>query len=480
MANKFYITTSIPYTNAAPHIGFALEIVQADVLARYKRQRGDDVYFLTGTDEHGIKTARAAQALDKEPIEFANEISLKFSDLAKKLLATNDSFIRTTDEILHKPAVLKIWKKFEENGDIYKKNYKGLYCAGCEAFVPEKDLVDGKCPIHNKEPEVIEEENYFFRLTKYLPKIKNLIESGEYEIIPASRKNEILSIISQGIEDVSFSRVKEKYWGLEVPGDDKQNIYVWPDALSNYISGIGYASDSELFKKLWPADIHCIGKDIIEFHAIFWPAMLLSLGLEVPKKLFVHGFITVANKKMSKSVGNVIDPFELIEKYGVDGVRYYLLREIPPTEDGDFTIEKFEKRYNSDLASGLGNLVSRVRVMAEGKEINGVAGEDIKKQIEITKEQYEKALSIFDFSEALQVVWKLISYCDKYINETKPWENKEGSLRVINDLLFAISVISNLIYPFLPDTASKIEQIIATENQKLKNPKSTPLFPRLM
>lgn len=479
MENKFYITTSIPYTNAAPHIGFALEIVQADVLARKRRQEGRDVYFLTGTDEHGIKTARAAEALGKKPIEFANEISERFSDLADKLSITNSSFIRTTDEILHKPAVLKVWKKLEENGDIYKKNYKGLYCAGCESFIPEKDLVDGKCAIHHKEPEIVEEENYFFKLTKYLPKIKSLIESDEYEIVPVSRKNEIISILNQGMEDVSFSRAKEKYWGIPVPGDESQNMYVWPDALSNYISGIGYAQESEVFKKYWPADIHCIGKDIIKFHAIFWPAMLLSLGLEIPKKLFVHGFITVANQKMSKSIGNVVNPFDLLEKYGVDSVRYYLLREISSTEDGDFTIEKFEKRYNSDLASGLGNLVSRVRTMGEGKDIAESKNDKLKEQIEIVKQQYGNAFNSFDFSMALQIVWSLISYCDKYINETKPWEAKDGSQNVINDLVFAISVINNLIEPFLPNTAKKIEQVMLLESNKFKNPKGDSLFPRL-
>lgn len=479
MRNKFYLTTSIPYTNAAPHIGFALELVQADVFARFKRQEGFDVYFLTGTDEHGIKTARAAKALGKEPIEFANEISLEYNNLAKKLLITNNFFIRTTDELLHKPAVLKVWKKLEENGDIYKKNYKGFYCIGCEAFIPEKDLVNGKCAIHNKKPELVEEENYFFRLTKYLPKVKQVIESGEYEIIPTSRKNEILAIIGQGIGDVSFSRAKEKYWGFPVPGDDSQSMYVWPDALSNYISAIGYASDSELFKKLWPADIHFVGKDIIKFHAIFWPAMLLSLELDIPKKLFVHGFITVGNEKMSKSVGNVIDPFKLIERYGVDAVRYYLLREILPTEDGDFSVEKFEKRYNSDLASGLGNLVSRVRTMAEAKELGESKNKELKQYIKTIEEQYCKALADFDFSGALKVIWSLISHCDKYINETKPWEDKDGSLGVIEDLVSAISDISRLITPFLPETSEKIEKVFLLENKKFKNPKGDSLFPRL-
>ncbi|MCX6719671.1 MAG: methionine--tRNA ligase, partial [Candidatus Staskawiczbacteria bacterium] len=366
---KFYITTSIPYTNAPPHIGFALEIIQADVLARLHRDAGEDVFFLTGTDEHGLKTLRAAEVVGKKPLEFADEISGKFKDLANVLNISNDDFIRTTDEQRHKPTVYRLWEKFKENGDIYKKIYKGYYCPGCEAFKTQKELIDGKCTIHQKPVEIIEEENYFFKLTKYLSQIKKVIESDEIKIIPESRKGEVLNMIAQGLEDVSFSRVKEKYWGWPVPDDDSQNLYVWQDALPNYISALGYAEDGEQFKKYWPADVHCIGKDIVKFHAIYWPAMLLSAGLELPKLIFIHGFINVGGQKMSKSLGNVVDPFELVKKYGVDAVRYYLLREVLSTEDGDFTIEKFEQRYNSDLAGGIGNLVARVLGIAGNLEI---------------------------------------------------------------------------------------------------------------
>jgi len=367
---KFYITTSIPYTNALPHIGFALEAVQADVLARYHKKLGEGVFFLTGTDEHGLKIKKAAKAVKKTPQEFVDEISARFLELTKVLNISNDDFIRTTDKKRHWPAVKKLWLKLKDNNDIYKKKYKGYYCSGCEAFVTEKDLVQGKCPIHQKEPELIEEENYFFRLSKYLPVIKKEIEKGDLKIIPQARQNEVLGYIKTGIEDVSFSRAKEKYWGFEVPGDPSQIIYVWGDALPNYISAIGYEKETKQFKKLWPADVHCIGKDILKFHAVIWPAMLLSAGLELPKSIFVHGFINVAGQKMSKSLGNVVDPFELIKKYGVDTVRYFLLREIPSTEDGDFTREKFEQRYNSDLASGIGNLVARVNAMARDLKID--------------------------------------------------------------------------------------------------------------
>ncbi len=362
MKNQFYITTSIAYTNAPPHIGFALELIQADVLARHHRILAEDVFFLTGTDEHGVKIVKAAEKSGKSPKEFTDEISAKFRELASSLNISNNDFIRTTDQARHWPIVQKCWSKLKKNGDIYKKNYKGLYCVGCEAFITQKDLVDGKCRIHLKEPEEVNEENYFFKLSKYSDEIKELIEKDEVKIIPQEKKNEMLSFIKaslpagrQGLEDVSFSRPsKDLKWGIPVPGDDSQTIYVWADALVNYL----------LPEKYWPADIHCLGKDILRFHATIWLGMLLSLKLPLPKSIFVHGFITSDGQKMSKSLGNVVSPFELIEKYGADAVRYFLLREIPSTEDGDFTIEKFENRYNADLASGLGNLVARVITLA--------------------------------------------------------------------------------------------------------------------
>jgi len=468
---KFYITTSIPYTNALPHIGFALEAVQADVLARYHKKLGEGVFFLTGTDEHGLKIKKAAKAVKKTPQEFVDEISARFLELTKVLNISNDDFIRTTDKKRHWPAVKKLWLKLKDNNDIYKKKYKGYYCSGCEAFVTEKDLVQGKCPIHQKEPELIEEENYFFRLSKYLPVIKKEIEKGDLKIIPQARQNEVLGYIKTGIEDVSFSRAKEKYWGFEVPGDPSQIIYVWGDALPNYISAIGYEKETKQFKKLWPADVHCIGKDILKFHAVIWPAMLLSAGLELPKSIFVHGFINVAGQKMSKSLGNVVDPFELIKKYGVDTVRYFLLREIPSTEDGDFTREKFEQRYNSDLASGIGNLVARVNAMANKNPkskiqiSNQIQNPNLKKEIQKTKNNYKKALENFKLNEALKTIWELIGFCDKHIEEEKPWQGDKPE--VIKDLLLAINEIAELLEPFLPQTAEKI-----------KNKKSNNLFPR--
>ncbi len=474
MAKKFYITTSIPYTNAPPHIGFALEAVQADVLARYHRILGEDVYFLTGTDEHGLKTKRVAELFGKNPEEFADEISRKFQDLKNVLNLSNNDFIRTTDKIRHWPAVKKLWENLQKNGDLYKKKYKGFYCEGCEAFKTQKELIKQKCIIHKKEVELVEEENYFFKLSKYLPRIKEIIEKDKIKIIPETKKNEVLSMIAQGFEDVSFSRAKEKYWGFFVPGDDSQVIYVWADALPNYISAVGYAEDEKKFKKYWPADIHCIGKDIIKFHSIYWPAMLLSLGLALPKSIFVHGFINVDGQKMSKSLGNVVDPFELIERYGTDAVRYYLLREILPTEDGDFSYEKFEQRYNSDLAGGIGNLLARVLTLAvkpnfEDKEPSSF----IKNEIKATKKMYTGYLESYKFNEAIKRVWLLMGILDELITRGKPWEWGHNSSELISNALFALNEISDLLAPFLPETSEKIKKAI-------KNKESEILFPRIL
>ena len=470
--HKYYITTSIPYTNAPPHIGFALEIIQADVLARYSRFLGKEVFFLTGTDEHGQKTLKAAQAAGKDPLEFSDEFSKKFNELTNVLNISNDDFIRTTDEKRHLPSVYKLWEKYKESGDIYKKKYKGFYCSGCEAFKTEKELANGNCTIHQRPVEEIEEENYFFKLSKYLPEIRKIIETGRIKIIPENKKNEILAMIDQGIEDVSFSRTKEKYWSWPVPNDNSQVFYVWQDALPNYISALGYAQGEKKFRKYWPADVHCIGKDIVKFHAIYWPAMLLSAKLDLPKTIFIHGFINVDGQKMSKSLGNVIDPFELSKKYGTDAVRYFLMREIPATEDGDFTYEKFENRYNADLASGLGNLVLRVVALAVKLDAKpNSIGKIFKKEISNTKIKISEAMIDFKFNEALKSIWDLIAFCDKHINETKPWEGKNESKNVIAELLSVLLETAKILSPFLPETSIKIEKII-------KDKKTKSLFPR--
>lgn len=479
---KFYITNSIAYTNTLPHLGFALEIIQADVIARYHRLLDKDVFFLTGTDEHGLKIAKAAKEAGKEPKDFVDEISKKFKALKTVLNLSNDDFIRTTDRKRHWPAVKKVWLKLKENDDIYKKKYKGLYCLNCEAFILEKDLVDGKCPVHQKKPEIVEEENYFFKLSKYSKEVERIIEKNEIKIIPKTRKNEILSFIKQGIEDISCSRLREKLrWGIPVPGDNTQTVYVWLEALVNYISALGYAEDSDKFKKFWPANVHCLGKDIFRFHSLLWPALLISLDLELPKTIFVHGFVTVAGQKMSKSLGNVIDPFELVKKYGTDPVRYYLLREIPSTGDGDFTYQKFETRYNSDLASGIGNLLARVRTMVDeiGFKENNL--KSVEPKINEAWKNYKKSLEEFKFNEALKAIWDLISFSDKYIEKEKPWEKRENSPQALGCLLVILDNIAGLLKPFLPETSERISQEIERDkkSQKFKNKKGRPLFPRI-
>ncbi|KPJ56832.1 methionyl-tRNA synthetase [Parcubacteria bacterium DG_74_2] len=478
---KFYITSSIAYTNAPPHIGFALEVIQADVLARYHRLLGEDVFFLTGTDEHGIKNFRAAKRAQKAPQEFINEIAAKFKELTKILNISNNDFIRTTDQKKHWPGVRKAWLMLKNKGDIYKKKYKGFYCVGCEAFITKKDLVGGKCSIHQKKPELIEEENYFFKLSKYSKKIEKVIKKDELKIIPNSRKNEVLSFIKTGIKDISFSRPKKHLkWGIPVPDDETQLIYVWSDALVNYISALGYAQNSSKFERFWPADIHCVGKDIIRFHAVIWPGILFSLGLTLPRIILVHGFITSSGQKMSKSLGNVVDPFELVEKYSTDAVRYFLLREIPPTKDGDFTEEKFETRYNSDLAAGIGNLVSRVVTMAAKSNpkpqipnFKQTSNPKFQTKIDKIRKNYKQSLENFKFNEALIFIWELISFCDKYIEKERPWENKENQKQVISDLLLTIKEIAKLLEPFLPETSEKISKQL----DELQTGK--PLFPRI-
>ena len=476
--DKFYITTSIAYTNAPPHIGFALELIQADVLARYNRYQNNDVYFLTGTDEHGTKVEKAAKEAGLSPGKFVGQISSKFKELTKILNISNTDFIRTTDTKRHIPAVQKVWQTLRAKGDIYKKKYKGLYCSGCEAFLTKKDLIDGKCPHHKIKPQIVEEENYFFRLSKYQKQIKKIIKTDQIKIVPEERKNEILSFIEEGLEDISFSRSKEKLkWGIEVPDDSTQIIYVWCDALTNYISALGFAAISEKFKKFWPADIHLIGKDILRFHAVYWPAMLLSLNLPLPKTILVHGFITVEGQKMSKSLGNIVDPFKLVEKYGTDATRYFLLREIPTTKDGDFSYSKFEKRYSDDLARGLGNLVARamgLKVKSQKSKVKTTTqNSKVNQIIKKIKEKYKGTIEGYKLNEALAVVWELISFCDKYIEEKRLWEETERKRKDIENILKTIQEIASLLKPFLPQTSEKIL------NQLKDQTKKEILFPKL-
>lgn len=494
---KFYITTAIDYTNARPHIGHALEKVQADVLARYARLKGREVWFLTGTDEHGVKVVRAAEAAGKNPEDFVNALAEDFKGLREALDLSWDDFIRTTDEKRHFPGAVLLWRKLTEAGDIYKKKYRGLYCVGHEAFVTEKDLVDGKCEDHGKAPEVVEEENYFFKLSKYSKRIGEAVRSGKLAILPEGRKNEILSLIEKkGLEDVSFSRPrKDLSWGIPVPGDDAQTMYVWCDALTNYLSAIGYGRSDD-WKKWWPAEVQVIGKDILRFHAAIWPGMLLAAGLELPKAIYVHGFVNVDGKKISKSLGNVIDPLELVKKYGTDAVRYYLLKEIPSGEDGDFSIAKFEAAYNGDLANGLGNFARRVLVLAqyiskgEMYEIKvdegiGKVNEVVQQRIAVAKKTVEDKVVEFKLREAIQAIWSLVSFGDGYLNERKPWSLSPKDLfsqgrQDIFDVTYILDNIAGLLSSFLPETSEKITNAITWgKDSTLTIKKGEVLFPRL-
>ncbi len=472
---KIYITTSIAYTNAPPHIGFALELLQADVIARYNRQQQNDVFFLTGTDEHGDKIAKKAKEENKTPLDFVNEITEHYKDLTEKLNISNDDFIRTTDKEKHWDGVHKIWKKIKENDDIYKKKYKGLYCSGCESFKKEKELVDGKCPDHNKEPEQVQEENYFFRLSKYQEKIKQLIETDEVKVIPESKKKEILNFINEGLEDISVSRNADVLkWGIPVPDDKSQTIYVWIDALTNYISALGYGRDEENFKKYWPADVQCIGKDILRFHAVIWLGMLLSAGIETPKKILVHGHITSQGKKMSKTLGNVKDPFELVEKHGTDPIRYYLLREIPTVSDGDFSEERFLERYNADLADGIGNLSSRIISLSKNSPHHPHPTAVILSETKNLSNQYHHLMQQLKISEAVEKIWEVIHLTDSYIEKEKPWEKKENSEEVVNNLLQILETISEMLEPILPETSKQIKKQIETKQKTTLFPKTLP------
>lgn len=511
MKKKFYITTSIAYANAAPHIGFAMEVLQADVLARYHTLSGNDVFFLSGTDENGAKMKKTAEEKGVEVQKFADENSARFQLLMDVLNVSNNDFIRTTDRDRHWPTAQKVWQKLVEAGDIYKDSYEGYYCVGCEAYLTEKDLADKKCLNHQKKPEKIKEENYFFRLSKYSDKIQKLIESDELEILPEKRKNEILNVIKSGLKDISFSRPKKVLdWGVPVPNDESHTMYVWCDALTNYISALGYGDNFEKeltnchsragrnplppqsinstnnslvkkneryanFQKYWPADIHLIGKDILRFHAAIWPAMLISAKLPLPKKIFVHGFITSGGQKMSKSVGNVIDPFEVIDKYkSVDALRYFLLKEIPSGGDGDFSYERFEEVYQADLANGLGNLAARVLAMAEKIEDgmwNVECGNlEFETRVKNTWLNYYKFIDSFKLNEALEMTRKFMSVCDEYIEKNKPWQLKgKNKAKVIYNLLENIRHIAWMIWPFLPETSMKIfEQLFADEKEKLE------------
>lgn len=473
---QYYICTAIPYVNDKPHIGHAMDFVYADILARYNRQLGNTVVFGTGTDEHGGKISEKAAEVGLKPKEFTDGIVQKWQSFIKLANISNDRFIRTTDKA-HETTAALIWKSLAE--DIYKKSYVGWYCVGCEEFYTETQVKEfgGTCPHHNRAFDKIEEENYFFKLSKYSAEIRIAIESDELLIVPQSRKNEILNVIRAGLEDISVSRPSSKIsWGIPVPGDTTQTMYVWFDALMNYITTLGYPNHPD-FTTFWPADVQVIGKDILRFHAAIWPAMLMSLKQPLPKKLYVHGHVTSNGKKMSKTLGNIVDPVTIIEEYGADALRYYLARHIPSHDDGDFSAERFEIVYNNELANELGNAVSRVASMAV-KYMDGVVG-DIPDG-EHDQGPYHEALAECRFDKAMEVVWDQVRGLNQYIDTAKPWAvAKEGDATHLREILaYCISClgeIAELLTPFMPDTSNTIRAVFTEGIVRFDG---TSLFPK--
>jgi methionyl-tRNA synthetase len=473
MSKAFYITTTLPYVNADPHIGFAMEIVRADIIARLKRAEGYEVFFNTGTDEHGIKILQKAQSENKDPKTYVDEYASKFGHLKQALNLSYDNFIRTTDEH-HIKAAQEFWMQAKKNGYIYKKNYKIKYCVGCELEKTESELVDGRCPLHpTQELEIIDEENYFFKFSEFQKPLMELYKKNPDFVIPDFRFNEIRSFVERGLDDFSISRLRSKMsWGVPVPDDSLHVMYVWFDALVNYISAIGWPADMKKFKKFWPVVQYC-GKDNLRQQSAMWQAMLLSVKLPPSKHIVIDGFVNVGGQKMSKSLGNTVNPYDLVKEYGTDAVRYYIAREFNPFEDSDYTADKFKEAYNANLANGIGNLSSRIMKMAEtnleepaiSKELKWKPGKD-----------FTKAVDAFNLKQAADIVWAKISGLDEIIQKEQPFklvktDPKKGK-KIIKDLAVSLYDISKYLEAFLPETAQKIQEAIKA------NKTPSPLFLR--
>ncbi len=511
-AKTYFVTTAIDYVNNLPHIGTAYEKICADVIARFKRLEGEPVFFLMGNDEHSINVKREAQARGLEPHAYCDQMADQFRQIWKSLGISYDAFIRTTEE-RHAEAVSKLFQRIYENGDIYPSKYSGLYCESCEAFYREKDLDDGKCPQHGSEPKWIEEDNYFFALSRYTEKILKIIEEKRLLILPEIRKNEIMNILHGGLEDISISRSSFD-WGIPLPIQPDHVIYVWFDALINYISAIGFGWDEDLFPQFWPADMHIIGKDITRFHCIIWPAMLLSAGLEVPRMVFGHGFVSLKGEKMSKTLGNVVTPMDVVDVYGPDALRYYLLRDSSFGKDGNFTWENFLERYNGDLANDFGNLLQRVLTMIRRYRSGTIpTPHTLEEEDEALKKDclalcsdvrtfLDPARGDVDFHLALARLWETIRHTNQYIDHTAPWTlQKEGAEERLDTVLSSaaesLRIIGAVLSPFLPDAASGLFEQLGLSDRpdkltaeapttwgqippgtKVRKPK--PLFPRIV
>jgi methionyl-tRNA synthetase len=464
---KYYVTTAIDYVNAAPHIGHAYEKIATDIVARHRRLLGDDVFFLTGTDEHGIKVEKAATAAGLSPQAFSDEIAGRFQAAWKELFISYDRFIRTT-EPGHHEVVQEVFRKMKAKGDVYKGSYGGIYCEGCEDFLRERDLKDGLCPTHLREPKKVEEENYFFRLSKYKDAVRKWLTGDECHLLPHGRRQEVINQLDDPeLGDFSITRSRSSLtWGIPVPDEEEQVIYVWIDALANYITGAGYLSDGDRFEKYWPADLHVIGKDIMKFHAIYWPAMLMSIDVELPRLIFGHGYITVEGQKMSKTLGNVIDPVYLVKTYGADAVRYFLFEAAPFDQDGDFSRQEMINKANSHLANGLGNLLNRAVSLLErhcaGKIPDCRLDEAMIASLHEASRKYHEHMNDFEFAKAIRAIFEgLVDQANKYMNDCKPWTLfKEGKMEeggaVLAVVMAMLKRAAILLSPFTPKLSREI------------------------
>jgi methionyl-tRNA synthetase len=471
---NFYITTTLPYVNGKPHVGFAMEVIRADVIARYKRLMGFDVFFNTGTDEHGIKIYKKAQEEGITPQEYVDKMAEPFEEIKDTLNISYDRFIRTTDKD-HEDAARKFWTICKDNGYIYKKKYSGLYCEGCEMFIKEKDLVEGKCPQHpEKDPVNIEEENYFFKYSAFADELLKLYENDDF-VVPDFRLNEIRNQVEQGLEDFSISRIKEKMpWGVSIPGDDTQVMYVWFDALVNYISTLGWP-DGDNFKKYWEegTPVQYCGKDNLQHQSARWQAMLKAAGLPFSKNIIVNGFINIDGQKISKSLGNAVDPIELAKKYGIDSVRYFMVRELSHFEDSDFTYERFEEAHNANLANGIGNLTNRIMKMAEDNldECPALPEKSI-------PQNFIDSFEELNLQKAVDIVWEKVAELDQKIQDTQPFklikEDKEAAIKIMKELVIELYTVGRMLNPILPDTSVKIKEAVKYNKKPEK-----PLFERV-
>lgn len=477
MNKNLLITNSIPYVNASPHVGHALEFIQSDTIARYYRLLENKVLLLCGSDENAIKNVQAADKSKINLQKFIDEHAKEFQQLAESLNVKFDIFQKGSDQKHHFISSQRLWRLCNENDDIYKKDYEGLYCVGCETFYTKEELGEnGECHEHpGRQLEKVIETNYFFRLSKYQNKLIDLIQSDSLKIYPEKRKNEVLGFLKQPLRDISISRLNERArnWGVPVPNDSTQKIYVWFDALNIYQSGIGFGWDDKLYKEWWPAKIHVIGKGIVRFHAVYWPAFLLSAKLKLPQSLFVHDYLTVNGQKMSKTIGNIIDPFSLIKKYGTDAVRYYFLREISPYSDGDYSEKRMNEVYSSDLANELGNLLSRITTLAQKDNLS------IDKTNLVISQIYPKNLKKhfdnYEFNLVLESIWTNIRSLNKEINDFTPWSKQANERKTfLISQVQTLNLIGHQLLPFLPETAAKIIKATCGKIKKIQ-----PLFPRL-